>query len=98
MTKEDLPRKKAGYQNSIEVKDCVFSFKCPKQWAALQVTENPNVRYCDSCKENVWFCKNGKALKEAVKLGRCVAVEISPYSDNINKLSGPVMLGTMEVN
>lgn len=69
----------ASFQNEysrIEVRDCAFSFKCPKSWDSLQTTENENVRYCNECKEHVWFCKTTKALRYASSKGRCVAVEV----------------------
>lgn len=83
----------------IEIKDCQFSFKCPKKWDSLQTTENVNVRYCDACQEHVWFCKTNKALRYAVSQGRCVAVEVVskipiigniPVLGRVGNLSGTV--------
>lgn len=60
----------------IEQCDVRFDFPCPKQWTALEPTsEGENVRFCGSCKKNVYFSHNLDEAYEHARHGRCVAVD-----------------------
>lgn len=60
---------------NAEIKKLVFSFECDKGWDSLTLTENPSIRFCSGCKENVFLCGSVEALKEAVQFERCVALD-----------------------
>jgi hypothetical protein len=53
----------------------VFEYECHKKWKSLALTDDPDIRYCDCCKKNVYYCKTTKALKQAVQFERCVALQ-----------------------
>ena len=64
----------------IEINNYAFSFRCPLSGESLVKTDDPDVSYCELCKENVYSCATAKELKAAVKLGRCVEIQ-SPCND-----------------
>ncbi|MDH5300131.1 MAG: hypothetical protein OEW58_02070 [Gammaproteobacteria bacterium] len=64
---------------SIKVRFCEFSFKCPKLWQNLDETDDPAVRYCNSCQQQVYLCVGREELRDALNKGYCVAL---PDEDN----------------
>ena len=64
-----------NYQKDITIRNCKFAFKCEERWAYLQTTEDDNVRFCDSCQQQVFFCKTDDELLIAIKNNRCVSIE-----------------------
>jgi uncharacterized protein (TIGR02996 family) len=57
------------------LENCQFRFRCPKKWASLQVTDHEEVRFCDNCRENVYYCTSISEAKGHARLGHCVAVD-----------------------
>ena len=41
------------------IKKCsrLFKFQCPKTWDALTPTPERNIRFCKTCKHNVYLCR-----------------------------------------
>ena len=64
----------------IEINNYVFSFNCPVFGESLVKTDDPDVSYCELCKENVYSCATATELKAAVEQGRCVEIK-SPFND-----------------
>ena len=69
-----------------------FAINCPKLWANLQTTENVQVRFCNVCRKNVYFCRTDDELDAHSKQNHCVAIYDSdlesemlglPYSGDI---------------
>jgi len=54
-----------------------FLFKCPRQWSALALTEDPRVRHCDVCSKPVYFSANVDEAMDHARRGECVAVDVS---------------------
>jgi uncharacterized protein (TIGR02996 family) len=55
---------------------CVtFAFECPQRWDTLRPTEDPGVRRCDMCSQNVYYCRNQKEAQARAELGHCVAID-----------------------
>lgn len=54
-----------------------FDFACPKQWSDLVETEAPDVRFCDLCREQVFYCTSIAEARQHAWRGRCVAVDIA---------------------
>lgn len=68
-----------------ELRNCSFKFQCPKSWDSLKRTDQINVRYCDHCKENVYFCDSSRELREAIEKNYCVAITtLSKYVSHAN--------------
>jgi uncharacterized protein (TIGR02996 family) len=58
------------------VECCVhFTFKCPKRWDTLTLTEGEGVRHCSECNEAVYYCQSVAEAREHAARGRCVAVD-----------------------
>jgi hypothetical protein len=51
-----------------------FKFQCPRDWQGLRKTQDPNVRACESCLENVYLCMNEDELSRRSSSGQCVAL------------------------
>ncbi len=61
---------------SDEIRNCEFSFKCPKTWDALERTPLQAQRYCGECQQIVHYCKTANELQWAIVRNLCVAVEV----------------------
>lgn len=57
-----------------------FEFVCPRKWDSLGQTESADIRYCDVCSQNVYFCETPREFVSQGNLGRCVAIrkEVTP--------------------
>jgi hypothetical protein len=51
-----------------------FTFRCPKTWASLAETADPNVRHCELCEEQVFHCATPAEVARRARLGQCVSV------------------------
>ena len=60
---------------SYSIRNCIFGFRCEKQWGMLKKTEEEGVRYCSQCQENVFFCGDDESFLEAVRDNQCIAIE-----------------------
>ena len=63
------------YENSYEIRNCVFSYKCSADWENLADTGEEKIRFCSECSKEVHFCENDKELTQAVRNNLCVAFE-----------------------
>jgi uncharacterized protein (TIGR02996 family) len=54
--------------------DDEFAFRCPKQWEHLKGTDNPRVRYCETCDKKVYYCLTDREARKRTSLGLCVAL------------------------
>ena len=68
-------------------------YRCLKAWDALQVTDQKEVRYCDSCKKSVYQIIDMEGYEQTVAKSRCVMVE----GYDIKTKKQHVLLGNVEV-
>ena len=54
-----------------------FDFQCPQQWSDLGETESPEVRFCNLCRAQVFYCASVAEARTHAWHGRCVAVDIT---------------------
>lgn len=54
-----------------------FDFQCPKQWSDLVETETSDIRFCDLCRQQVFYCTSIAEARTHAWRGRCVAVDIA---------------------
>jgi uncharacterized protein (TIGR02996 family) len=52
-----------------------FRFQCPKRWEKLTPTESDAVRFCKSCKKNVYHCGSLDEARDHAWQGDCVAID-----------------------
>ena len=77
------------------IRNCEFRFKCPKQWASLEATQNEKERFCSQCQRLVYHCKTPEELQLAINKNRCVAVQLvdyPPVSYGIGRSETPTMM------
>lgn len=58
--------------------NCPMAYKCPKDWFELVPTFRAEVKYCDTCKQEVFLCLEQKELNERIAGGVCIAYFIEP--------------------
>ena len=51
----------------------IFRRVCPQQWEALTPTDQPSVRHCGQCNENVYLCSTDDETLSHARAGHCVA-------------------------
>ena len=73
---------------SISIRNCTFVFKCDRQWSLLKKTSLPNVRFCEDCEREVFYCETDQQLAESVALNRCVAIQVE---NHLRSGQGPLM-------
>jgi hypothetical protein len=65
---------KNDYKPSII--NCTLEFECPLLWENLKETNNPDIRFCNKCKENVYHVKNQEELNKLPK-SKCIMYELN---------------------
>jgi hypothetical protein len=67
------------------IKNCEPRFKidCPKQWDSLTGTDDEAVRFCETCRKNVFLCRTNREVVEHGREGHCVALTISAKLDRV---------------
>jgi len=58
------------------------------KWETLSDTDDRQIRFCQSCQKEVFFCNTNEELAEAIKMNRCICIE-KPFL-------GETTLGTIE--
>jgi len=53
-----------------------FKFQCPKRWDRLQPTDQVDVRFCEACRKEVYYCPNLSQARDHAWQGHCVAVQL----------------------
>lgn len=77
--------------DSAPIKNCEFTYKCPKRWGALIKTDRENIRYCTECDRGVYFCNTQKELADAVRDKRCAAMIITDDDNETFEMMGDVL-------
>lgn len=60
----------------INLRNCIFGFKCTAKWEDMLETDNQNIRHCDLCNKNVYHVSDKNDLLMAIELDRCVAINV----------------------
>lgn len=65
------------------------------KWDDLKSTEEADVRYCQKCEKNVYFCHSDKQLWDAIRLNRCIAIDADQADGSEPKKAEPrVLMGS----
>jgi uncharacterized protein (TIGR02996 family) len=63
-------------RSAVRSMNAYFEFLCERKWRELQPTDDHGVRFCDGCRQRVFFCDTiGEARTHADK-GHCIAVDL----------------------
>lgn len=57
-----------------EIINCTFIFKCPQQWEHLQGTLDPKERFCPLCQKSVRLIESQSELERFAHQPQCVAI------------------------
>jgi hypothetical protein len=71
----------------INIRNCVFGFKCTNKWGSLNATAIEDIKFCEDCQKEVYFIEDLFSLEEAIALNRCVAINTTSESDAIVKVT-----------
>lgn len=52
-----------------------FRYRCDKAWDELADTDRPDVRHCERCRSEVYFCVTDEETIAHAKAGHCIARE-----------------------
>jgi uncharacterized protein (TIGR02996 family) len=61
---------------AIERCGALYRFVCPKKWEDLTPTRKADVRFCESCERNVFFCSSIRKAQNRARSGHCVAMDL----------------------
>jgi len=59
----------------INIRNCVFGFRCAQNWDAMQETSRNDIRFCKECAKDVYLVSSKDMLLESITLNRCIAIE-----------------------
>jgi hypothetical protein len=59
----------------IAIRNCTFAFKCEAKWKYLEKLDHDNIRFCNICQKEIYFCYDDYELISSIHLNRCVAFE-----------------------
>lgn len=54
-----------------------FEFRCPRRWEKLQATDEEGVRFCETCRMQVYHCRTVQEAQQHAWQGHCVAIDSS---------------------
>jgi len=60
-----------------EIENCFIQFEvpCPKRWERLRPTADAAVRFCETCRKNVYHCATIESARDHAQADHCVAVD-----------------------
>ncbi len=66
-----------------QVEGCFrFGAACPQRWEQLKTTDESHVRFCESCRKNVYFCGSTEHAQRHANFGHCVAIDSRTIRDS----------------
>ena len=66
----------------INLRNCIFGFKCTANWDEMKPTPEQSVKHCEQCNKDVYLVTKPEEFVLAIHLNRCVAVESNQNNDN----------------
>lgn len=52
-----------------------LQLRCPKEWGSLATTAREDVRFCEACERQVFYCDTLEQAQAYTRLGDCVAID-----------------------
>jgi len=65
-----------------------FKFLCPKTWGQFERTRQLDVRYCSTCRQNVYYCDSLEAVEEHRRAGHCICIEAGVADEDVTMYLG----------
>jgi hypothetical protein len=65
-------------KTELTIRNCstVFRLQCPRLWNELTETAVAEIRHCEVCQQDVYFCFTDSETIEHAKAGHCIAREM----------------------
>lgn len=82
-----------GNNSGIENCHFEFTYRCPKRWDSLRVTDDKNIRFCTECQKPVTFCRTKEQLETLAAQGECVAFFDDSYLKAFEGDVGDALMG-----
>ena len=77
----------------INIRNCVFGFRCAQNWDAMKETSRDGVRFCEECGKDVYWITDKESLMEAITMNRCVAIEVLREQQATREQDREIMVG-----
>jgi hypothetical protein len=74
------------YMKEVNISHCEIKFKCPKTWGSLTTTENPKVRFCGECQQNVHLVDD---IENFPKDKKCVMIPLGADTELMGEILPP---------
>lgn len=92
------PEALPGWKEYVNLRACeLFKYRCPVRWETLNQTDNPKVRFCGKCREEVHLCHSESELSQHAEMGHCAAFAVRiPLREDHGPAENrwPVLAGT----
>jgi hypothetical protein len=67
-------------KSEFTLRNCTFAFKCSAIWEDMETvsdedTYSQEIRFCQECQKEVFFCSDDDDLLKSIRLNRCVAID-----------------------
>lgn len=59
------------------IRNCRFSFKCNQHWEGLEDQGIEDIKYCNSCGQEVFLCTTKENVVDAIRDNLCIALPIT---------------------
>ncbi|OWK38650.1 TIGR02996 domain-containing protein [Fimbriiglobus ruber] len=75
-----------------------FEFVCGKRWEDMRVTDDNAVRFCEGCRQEVYYCDTIMGARRHARVGHCVAVDCGIERKPRDLQPPPMLLGKVLPN
>jgi len=78
------------------VEGCLgLEVQCPRDWGAMASTTRSDVRYCNGCRQHVYYCTTIESAREHAMRRDCIAVDASlmRYPNDTQRPPRPIIAG-----
>lgn len=69
----------------------LLTFECPLEWTHLEKTDDPTIRFCQKCSENVHLCESPDEFASHAKMKNCVAIPANLSIPGSSQLTKPIL-------
>jgi hypothetical protein len=64
------------WEDTINIRNCVFGRDCKQVWERLTDTTNASLKYCRKCEKNIYMIENDNDVANAIRLNQCIAIKV----------------------
>ncbi len=89
MPRVNPPKASTAFSQDPKAKiECMMKLICPQEWGNLKSTDRKNVKHCQVCAKDVYYCGNADDLELAIQAKHCVAFPAKTVSRKTTVLLG----------